>query len=618
MPLKRSFALNTTLDGEGNLARIKASIQEAKARGASLPVGSKLEICGYGCLDHFLEDGIYTNSWHMLLDILEDEACHAILLDIGMPVKHEQQRLNCRIIALDGNVILICPKLWLANEGNYHEARYFDAWSKPAYLEDYHLSPQVAAVLGSRTVPIGDAVISTRDAVIYCEDLLTPASHHDLLVKNGVDSVGKTADLLQGMQQSLRDNGGVIVYANQKGCDGDRFYYGGKAAVIVNGTIASQALQFSLNHVEVAVATINLSQARCYCDDIGRTDGMKHKGSAYRGVKIDFNLSKPMDGANGNGNGNGCYHTRQLLQTNGIEEELVLGPACWLWDTLRRSRAAGFLYPLSGGIDSCSTATLVYAMCRFVIAAVEEGNQQVPKFSIYGGSEAENLALHNIQARGRRVTAYYFAQTLPTIRQRQESGGLLVLGSVNLEECHRGNVTKHDCSSADLSVTGGTLKLDIRSFIRWAQTAFSLAILGDFLDALPTGELEPRQSSRVESNEKDMGMTYEEIFAMAKLRKVERMGPVTMFERLLVDWREEKTPQDIAVLVKRFHHFYAINRHKMTTMTPAYYAADYSAEDPRPFLYPDFQDGWACKRIDAILANIEGKSEKRKDSVLQP
>lgn len=544
---------------------------------------------------------------------------------------------------------------------------------------------------------------------MYCEDLLTPPSHHDVLVRNGVDifhvssafqqSIGKTAVLLQGMQQSLKRSGGVIVYANQKGCDGDRFYYGGKAAVILNGTIAAQAPQFSLSDVEVAVATVNLSQVRCYRDDIGSPNGRVSKGPPYRHVKINFNLSKP--GSGHNENGNGCDHARQLLQTNSTEEELVLGPACWLWDMLRRSRAAGFLCPLSGGIDSCSTATLVYGMCRFVMAAIKDGNQEViadvqrivrypetgqgwlpnepkelcnyllhtmfmgvtahssvetrsraskladsigayhfdmdiddlftaqrnllgrfanyePKFSIYGGSKAENLALHNIQARGRMVTAYYFAQTLPTIRQRQGSGGLLVLGSVNLEECHRGNVTKHDCSSADLSVTGGMSKLDIRRFIRWAQTAFSLPILDEFLNAPPTGELEPRRSSHVESDEKDMGMTYEEIFTMAELRKVERMGPVAMFERLLVDWHNEKIPQEIAVLVKRFHHFYAINRHKMTTMTPAYHAADYSAEDPRPFLYPDFQDSWACKRIDAILAGIQEKNEERKDSVLQP
>lgn len=324
-----------------------------------------------------------------------------------------------------------------------------------------------------------------------------------------------------------------MIYSNQKGCDGDRFYYGGKAAIIVNGTIAAQGPQFTLRDVEVTAATINLSQVRCYRQDIGRPRELPDRTSFYKRIQVDFSLSTPSKGANSNG----FSFTRQLLSAYSVEEELALGPACWLWDMLRRSGAAGFLCPLSGGIDSCSTATLVYGMCRVVMAAIQEGNEQViadvqrivrypqtgmgwlpssprelcnyilhtmymgvtahssnetrsraqnlansigayhfdmdidelfdaqrkllaryanyePKFSIYGGSKAENLALHNIQARGRMVTAYYFAQTLPTTRQRHGSGALLVLGSVNLEECLRGNVTKHDCSSADLSVTG--------------------------------------------------------------------------------------------------------------------------------------------------------------------
>ncbi|KZM23607.1 NAD(+) synthase (glutamine-hydrolyzing) [Ascochyta rabiei] len=703
-----SCSLNQwALDWEGNLARIKASIQEAKARRASVRVGSELEICGYGCLDHFLEDDIYTNSWHMLLEILGDETCNEVLLDIGMPVKHGKQRLNCRIIALNGKIILIRPKLWLANEGNYNETRYFHAWSTPSYLEEYHLPPQVAAALGYRTVPLGDAIVSTRDAAMYSEDLLTPGSQHYELVQNGVDiftvsaafqqSVGKTSALLQHMQQLVKESGGIIIYSNQKGCDGDRFYYGGKATVMVNGTIAAQGLQFTLNDVEVVTARVDLNQVRCYRQDVGRLGGTPSKGPAYERIKVDFSLSRSNAGANDSGR----HVTRQPLRTHSPEEELVLGPACWLWDMLRRSKAAGFLCPLSGGIDSCSTATLVYGMCRVVMAAVQEANEQVaadlkriirypqtedgwlpstpeelcncilhtmymgvtahssaetrsraqrladnigayhfdmsidglfeaqkkllgqftnyePKFSIYGGSKAENLALHNIQARGRMVTAYYFAQMLPTIRKRQGGGALLVLGSVNLEECLRGNVTKHDCSSADLSATGGMSKLDIRRLIRWAQTSFSLPVLGEFLDAPPTGELEPRRSHRVESDEKDMGMTYEEIFTMAKLRKEERMGPVAMFERMLIEWRDEKSPEETAVLVKRFHHFYAINRHKMTTMTPAYHTAEYSAEDPRPFLYPEFQSSLDCKRIDLMVYDIEGKREMRKGLALRP
>jgi NH3-dependent NAD+ synthetase len=41
------------------------------------------------------------------------------------------------------------------------------------------------------------------------------------------------------------------------------------------------------------------------------------------------------------------------------------------------------------------------------------------------------------------VSAYYFAQMLPTVRQRPGGGSLLVLGSGNVEEALRGYLTKY-------------------------------------------------------------------------------------------------------------------------------------------------------------------------------
>jgi hypothetical protein len=52
------------------------------------------------------------------------------------------------------------------------------------------------------------------------------------------------------------------------------------------------------------------------------------------------------------------------LQFHCPEEEIALGPACWLWDYLRRSGASGYLLPLSGGADSSSTAAIVGSMCQ--------------------------------------------------------------------------------------------------------------------------------------------------------------------------------------------------------------------------------------------------------------
>ena len=57
-----------------------------------------------------------------------------------------------------------------------------------------------------------------------------------------------------------------------------------------------------------------------------------------------------------------------------------------------------------------------------------------------GGSNAENLALQNIQARLRMVLAFFMAQL--RLWSRGLSGFQLVLGTANVDECLRGYLTK--------------------------------------------------------------------------------------------------------------------------------------------------------------------------------
>jgi NAD+ synthase (glutamine-hydrolysing) len=86
-----------------------------------------------------------------------------------------------------------------------------------------------------------------------------------------------------------------------------------------------------------------------------------------------------------------------------------------------------------------------------------------------------------------------------------------------------------------------------------------------------------------------MGMTYAELDDFGRLRKIQRDGPVSMFEHLLVKWQDKInsdtgrliTPKEIAEKVKRFFRFYAINRHKMTVLTPSYHAEEYGTDDNR-------------------------------------
>jgi NAD+ synthase (glutamine-hydrolysing) len=57
-------------------------------------------------------------------------------------------------------------------------------------------------------------------------------------------------------------SGGIYLYANQQGCDGDRLYYDGCAMIVINGNIVAQGSQFSLNDVEVVTATVDIEEVR--------------------------------------------------------------------------------------------------------------------------------------------------------------------------------------------------------------------------------------------------------------------------------------------------------------------------------------------------------------------
>lgn len=47
----------------------------------------------------------------------------------------------------------------------------------------------------------------------------------------------------------LFQSGGIYLYANLRGCDGDRVYYDGCAMLAINGDIVAQGAQFSLHEV---------------------------------------------------------------------------------------------------------------------------------------------------------------------------------------------------------------------------------------------------------------------------------------------------------------------------------------------------------------------------------
>ncbi|GLD66994.1 glutamine-dependent NAD(+) synthetase isoform X1 [Lates japonicus] len=236
-----------------------------------------------------------------------------------------------------------------------------------------------------------------------------------------------------------------------------------------------------------------------------------------------------------------------------------------------------------------------------------------PQFHANGGSHRENLALQNVQARVRMVLAYLFAQL--SLWARGKPGGLLVLGSANVDESLTGYFTKYDCSSADINPIGGISKTDLKSFLLYCVEQFQLTALRGILAAPPTAELEPLTDGQVsQTDEADMGMTYSELSVIGRLRKISKCGPFSMFCKLIHMWKDALSPTEVAQKVKHFFRMYSVNRHKMTTVTPSYHAESYSPDDNRfdlrPFLY-NTRWSWQFRCIDNQVSQMPANASKQ-------
>jgi len=681
------------MDFEGNKKRIIESIEQAKELGCTYRLGPELDITGYSCEDHFLELDTVNHSWEVVADILEKDYTQNIICELGMPVQHKGALYNCRIILFNKKVVLVRPKMFMAENGNYRESRFFTPWAKTA-MEELSLPQCIQRVTGQKNCPIGVAIIQTNDTEIgveICEELWTPKSPHIDLCLDGCEIItnasGSYFELFKVflrmdlLKSASGKSGCCYLYTNQLGVDGQRTYFDGGSMIAVNGNLIAYGERFAPKDVDVVTAVIDLEEIReRKLSSKSRSNQSSVITNLYTRIKLDFNLCQ--------WEGPVSERVSDEVYKQSKAEEIAYSTAAYLWQYIKRSGASGFFLPLSGGADSAASALIVYTMSCLVYDHIkneeDDGSnlealrrifrkkdpnwsyptspeeitsrilytgylgsensskatkeraamlskqigsthfeisisdiyksfnnavhgvfKQPARFAVHGGSLNEDLALQNLQARTRMVMSYFLAQLIPG--EYQLPSYVLVLGSANLDESLVGYFTKYDCSSADINPIGGISKTDLKEFLVWGEKHLKLTALGEILNAPPTAELRPLDESTgnfTQTDEADIGMTYKELSIFGRLRKVMKAGPVSMFRKLSNDWKE-KGLKEIASQIKLFFKKNSINRHKMTTLTPAVHCEGYSVDDNRfdlrPFLY---NNNWTYqfKKLDEIVA----------------
>jgi NAD+ synthase (glutamine-hydrolysing) len=384
-----------------NRDNIIKSIKIAKELGATYRLGPELEIPGYSCEDHFFELDTVRHSWQSLADILTDRTLtQGILCDIGMPVHFNSTLYNCRVICLNGKILLIRPKMFLAEGNNYREARWFTAWRQKD-LVSYKLDSTLSQITGQSHVPFGNAVLECNDTTIaceICEELWVTQNPHVEYGLDGVEIIGngsashhelrKLNSRLQLIRNATSRNGGVYVYSNLKGCDGGRIYFDGASSISMNGVVYQSLPQFSINDVEVRLGVVDLDFVRSKRGNNNSRGVQSSMQTRFPRIKTDIDICRYVTKDAQKESllsGQAAYESLNAgvgfknndaasnpLDNFGIKlhtpvEEIANAPALWMWDYLRRTPGArGFFLPLSGGADSAAVAAIVASMARLV------------------------------------------------------------------------------------------------------------------------------------------------------------------------------------------------------------------------------------------------------------
>uniref|UniRef100_A0A8C7FMI7 Glutamine-dependent NAD(+) synthetase n=1 Tax=Oncorhynchus kisutch TaxID=8019 RepID=A0A8C7FMI7_ONCKI len=199
---------------------------------------------GYGCADHLYESDTLLHSLQLCCGSL-------CLLNYHTPLNS----VCC---------CLVCMLLWLRfiiSLGN-REFRWFSPWNKLRHVEEYFLPRMIQDVTGQDNVPFVDCVLSTKDTCIgseVCAELWNPRSPHVDMGLDGVEIFTNSSANYHELRKADHrvilcvcvcvggGGGGIYVFANQKGCDGDRLYHDGCAIVAINEDIVAQGRKFFLH-----------------------------------------------------------------------------------------------------------------------------------------------------------------------------------------------------------------------------------------------------------------------------------------------------------------------------------------------------------------------------------
>jgi NAD+ synthase (glutamine-hydrolysing) len=298
-----------------------------------------------------------------------------MVVSFGLPVLQQNGVFNCAALAVDGRLLGLVAKRFLAGDGIHYEPRWFKPW--PIGVRDALSAPDTG-----EDVPLGDILFDVggvRLGFEICEDAWVAARPGAALARHGVDVIlnpsashfafGKLDVRRRFVIEGSRAFGVSYLYANLLGNEAGRAIYDGGAMVATGGRLVAEGGRFSFADFDLTAAVIDVEATRM---TQARTASFRPELAGDNALVVpagfdwpvlDSAEASPPAGPGGGAPSGAGWHASADIK----EEEFARAEALGLFDYMRKSRSNGFVVSLSGGADSAAVACLVHLMVHLVV-----------------------------------------------------------------------------------------------------------------------------------------------------------------------------------------------------------------------------------------------------------
>lgn len=265
-----------------NAKELINQIKKANEQDTAIIVTPELSITGYTCGDLFFQERLLTDAKLALQEILEETETLDIISILGMPIRHDNQLLNCAIVIHQGKILGIVPKTYIPNYQEFYEARWFDFSN--------NLQTQEMTLL-NQTVPISKNLIfqDTKEekytfAVEICEDLWTvnpPSNNHALNGATIIFNLSSSNELIGKHEyrksiiqtQSAKTISAYIYTSSGIMESTSDILFGGSTLIYEDGTLLKENNRFEL---ESTLTTADIDVDKLEHDRIKNKSFMKN------------------------------------------------------------------------------------------------------------------------------------------------------------------------------------------------------------------------------------------------------------------------------------------------------------------------------------------------------